>query len=200
MASVGDIIKGVIEYDAPNSSMPLNIFHWVLTSNGDTDLAVLEAVASWAENVWGGGWKALASASCNLVSVRLSKVAPDGTTLSDLGVAMVGLAGTIGSQVMPAAVCGYVMAPTLIPKIRAVKYVPGVAEGLVDDGAFTSTGQLALSALGLAMLAGIATTGHGMLNPGVLSRPLTQFVPLASAFAINSIPAYQRRRKQGVGI
>lgn len=102
---------------------------------------------------------------------------------------------------MPRGVAGLINAKTLDPDVSGKKYIPGLMENNADQGLW--------SAALVAILANFADdwltlfvggTSGATWVPSVWSP--TRSTPYAAAgdYIIPTIPAYQRRRKQGVGV
>lgn len=199
MAIVGDIVRLAVEYAAPNSSQALNVFWWVVTSSTITDPDLLDALEAWVQDNWGDVWATNGSDDYTLVGGTAQLINVDGTVKGNLGSFITNMAGGIISDMQSAAVSAFMMADTLEPKVRGKKYVPGVGETRIVDGALTAAGVTWLANLFTAWVTPI-TSGTTVLQPGVLSRSLLDFVTFGTAGgSITDIPAYQRRRKPDVG-
>ena len=126
-------------------------------------------------------------------------VSVSGLVQQNLGVRNINVAGDAPGTTIAAAVSAYLMATTLAPKGRGSKYIPGLAETQTSDGEWSPTALATLSQMLLAYLATINATGGTQLVPGISSRTAQQFLPFLAQGLVESIPAYQRRRKPGVG-
>lgn len=106
-----------------------------------------------------------------------------------------------GSDMNVHGVAGLVHAETVDPDVMAAKYLAGLGEGTTTDGIFTAA---VITAMGLFAIewmtpfVGVATGGD--FTPGVWSPTNLAFFDFGSSAIVNHIPAYQRRRKPGVGI
>lgn len=198
--SAGDILRVVLEYAFPGAGTALNVFHYIY-SGGDVDeTTVMDAIVEWAENEWGATWAGMASSTATLEGVRVEEVNVAGELLRDVGAELIGIVGTNGADVMPAAVSAYVQGYTNVPQVFGRKYVPGISEASIDNGTFTA-GQLAQLALLLLDYIDEINVGTGQnLFPGVLSKRENAFKSFTNVGLFNNLPAYQRRRKSGVGI
>ena len=194
-----DIIKTVVDYFYPGAGTALNIFYHKLFDAPQTDTDVLDALETFFDTEWGELWDEIASDQATLGNISAQIVSPTGVVLRDLGSRVINRVGTEVSQVMPAAVSGYMQAYTQTPQIRGSKYVPGIAETAVDNGQFNATATTNLVALLTQYLDNVLVTAGNNLVPGVLSDKVGDFVAFTDSGSINTIPAYQRRRKEGVG-
>lgn len=102
---------------------------------------------------------------------------------------------------MPRGVAGLINAKTSDPDVSGKKYLPGLLETNADDGLWSS----ALVAI-LANFAGdwltafVGASSSADWAPGIWSPTATNFFIATGTAIIPTIPAYQRRRKQGVGV
>lgn len=196
---VNSLIKLTLSYVYANASVANNVFIWSLGNLATEDVDVVDAIELWVTAFWGPAWQGIASSAAELVNGAVDVMNPDGTVAANLGIFPINLVGSDGAPVTSAAVSGYLLAQTELPKARGSKYLPGVSEGAIGNGEFTPAAIADLSAALLAYLANIQVVGAGKLFPGILSRTLGAFVPFNATGSVESIPAYQRRRKPYVG-
>lgn len=199
MTEIGEIIRTAVRYTAPGASEMLNIFHHVVADAATTDALVLEAIELWINADWGPDWADQAADQAELTDIQVDVVNNDGTVARSVGVALIGLAGTQGSSVLPAAASAYILLKTILPKIRGIKYIPAWSEDAQNDGEWDALALVNMAQLLLHYAAPIPVTGGASLTSGVLSTSLTAFQPFIGTGQIESLPAYQRRRKRGVG-
>lgn len=108
------------------------------------------------------------------------------------------MAGTYNNDPLPPGVAALVTFPTLVSKVRGRKFIPGFGEGNTTDGLFASSTLTDMSEYGAIIAAPFI--GASSALPWEFGVPLTGggFANFSSYIARN-VPAYQRRRKQGVG-
>lgn len=200
MADVGEILRVVAHYTVPGAGDCQNVFHYRVTGEDQTDADVVSFIDTFFTTIWGVAWRAMAATECELTTVDIDVVDVEGLVLRNIGVAVVNMLGTSAGGPMPPGVAGYVAGYTAIPKARGSKYAPGPSEALINEGEFTTTGQAALLGLAAALIATISTGSGAGLVAGVLSKKLAMFVAFEAISAYNTAPAYQRRRRAGVGI
>lgn len=200
MAVSGEIVRVALHYTQPNAGDCMNVFHFRLSGTVGDDESLLDNIGTgWAVS-WANIWKTIGASAAVLSHVDVDVVNTDGTVDRNIGSEILNVAGTVGGEVTSAAVSGYLLAYTPIPKARGSKYVPGMCEVGVSSGAFTTGAQAVLLQL-LALYLNVYVGSGGLrLNPGVLSLLLVEFVDFLASGAIETLPAYQRRRKAGVGI
>lgn len=200
MATAGEILRVALHYTMPEAGDCMNVFHFVLDGSVGTDAETDTAATNWIEDVWGARWALLACEDALLSHAEFDIINDDGTVARNIGAAILNIAGTVGGELLPAAAAAYIMAYTAIPKARGSKYIPGIAEADSVAGAL-SVGALADIALllGIFLTTYIDPTGVRFV-PGLLSKTLVRFVPFIASGLIDTLVAYQRRRKVGVGI
>jgi len=200
MANDGELFRATFHYQQPGSSAVQNVFHWRYDGTPTSNQAVADAIATWALDDWGARWQELAATDVELDSVEVFRVDFDGSPISALGTQFINSFGLRTSDMLTAAVSAFMQADTAVPGRRGRKYVPGLAEGNVNNGVLDAA-QLVDLALLLAEYVNLIPVGvSGVLTPGVVSRLLELFTEFLDAGSITDVPAYQRRRKPGVGI
>jgi hypothetical protein len=105
------------------------------------------------------------------------------------------------SEQSPRGVAGLVRLWTEDPDVQGKKYIPGTVEGNITDGLLDGAwlgAALAFAADWYLPFAG-GTTG-ATWTPGIWSVAQTAFKEGVDHIAASAIPAYQRRRKNNVGI
>lgn len=199
MASPGDIFRLTVNYSVPNASIPQNVFVWALEGSGVSDTEVKDALEAFFVDDVAPAWALLGSIACEMTHAVLDVLNNDGTINRALGSFVIGQAGVATGEVTSAAVSAFLMANTAVPKIKGKKYWPGLGEGKIDSGKMSTASVTAMGYLLIFYLATVTVVTGTTLAPGVLSRSLEYFVPFAASGLVNDIPAYQRRRKPGVG-
>lgn len=102
---------------------------------------------------------------------------------------------------LPRGVASFLKAPTTNPDVQGRKYLGGHAEDVLAQGVWTAGLIAALALFGGDWVTPLIGTLTGAtLTPGVWSVKLSQFFPFTAEVGVVTIPAYQRRRKRGVGI
>lgn len=200
MAEIGEIVRVVLHYSQPNAGDCQNVFHFLMTDDEPTDAGLLEGIADWVTDVWAPDWAAIASSVAILEYIDVDIVNVAGEVLRNIGGAIIDVNGDSVTQVTSAAVSAYLLAYTELPKQRGSKYLPGLSEDAVASGTINPAylGQLAI--LLADYLLDISIPDGGTIVAGILSKKLAEFIPFLASGAIEALPAYQRRRKAGVGI
>ena len=101
---------------------------------------------------------------------------------------------------LPRAVALLINCKTSDPDVNGKKYFPGLTEAANDDGSWSS--GILTTATGFAddwTDPFVGGTSGADWTPGVWSPTNTNFYYMSGAYIIPAEPAYQRRRKRGVG-
>jgi hypothetical protein len=114
-----------------------------------------------------------------------------------------GYAGADGAGLLPTGVAGLITLPTTRTKTRGRKFIPALTTTSTSGGHWTGGALTAFANAAQVMLARVTSTPlSGMLcEYTVVSMGVGSFATYDPTGArISAIPAYQRRRKEGVGI
>lgn len=110
-------------------------------------------------------------------------------------------APTEATSQLPRGVAVFMKAPTTDPDVQGRKYIGGTAEDDLINGLYTAGIIAALVLFGGDWITPfIGTLTAATFTPGVWSTKNKTFHPFENEVNISTIPAYQRRRKRGVGI
>lgn len=105
------------------------------------------------------------------------------------------------TEEMARGVAGLVRLWTTDPDVQGKKYVGGLSESALTDGLFNSGALTALLAFALDWYTPFVGGASGAtFTPGIWSVAGTVFKLALDHYAASAIPAYQRRRKRGVGV
>jgi len=195
----GEIMRATVRYSAPGASIAQNVFHWRLAGSGTDDTVASDKVLDWLENAWGPTWGALANNQAELDSVETSIVNDDGTLNRAVAFDIIGIAGLLMESVSPAGVAAYIALKTIVPRVGGSKYIPFLSEFVTADGLMTPQGLIDMAQLLLFYFDDLSLATGDSLETGVVSSKTIQFEPFLATADLDAIPAYQRRRKQGVG-
>lgn len=200
MAETGEILRTTARYSAPASSQMQNIFHHQVVGASVDDLEAANTINNWMTNDWAVDWAESAALSAELEDISVDVVNVDGTVVRAIAVYLIQQTGLLPSPVLPAANAAYILLKTIVPKIRGIKYIPGFSETAVDDGEWTSAAIVDMGFLLLDYAKTLEPMGAAELIPGVPAPSIGVFEPFLDTGILETIPAYQRRRKPGVGI
>ena len=109
--------------------------------------------------------------------------------------------GTNITDQIPRGAAGLLNLKTSDPDVNGKKYIGGIAEDRITDGLFTGTCITDLIAYGVQWATDfVGSDTLADWAPGVWSPKNTAFYDAGLVIIIPTIPAYQRRRKRGIGI
>jgi hypothetical protein len=201
MAVNGEIMRVDVEYSVPGSSQVLNVFHWRIEDSVPDD-EVLEDWEVWVTNEWGPAWADTAASSASIIAVAVRVMSSDGTVVRVVGASnLTPIDGDLGGEVQAAHVAGHIHAPTLLPRSRGRKFIPGIAESVLGAGGIFQTSVLT----NYVVLGGLWTTQYaGEISsadytPGLLRIAATSFQPFLGTVGFTDRPRSQRRRMGDVG-
>lgn len=109
-----------------------------------------------------------------------------------------GTAGHVLTDALPSGVAALITLDTGVKKTIGKKFYGGCAEAQTTDGEWESAMMLILNGL-MDYLFDTQTLNLHEWLPGSWNNVLNTFAPFIAGI-VRSIPAYQRRRKAGVGI
>ena len=198
----GSILKMVVSCLWTDGNIIQNVFNAVVTGAGapwDEADIVLDAI-SWAEdlffNLTGGTTNHLDGSQ-----VQVYEFDPQDQDWDEVGSGAFTWNPTGTGEQLPRGVAALINLRTLDPDVSGKKYVGGMVETNLDDGLWSSTILADLLSFAVDWYAGFVGTDSGAdWLPGVWSPKGTVFKTALPQVTIPAIPAYQRRRKRGVGI
>lgn len=199
MAEIGEIIRVAAFFTHPNGSVAQNVFIYEVQDAVVADADLLDDYQQWFFADWINDWQDIANDGCVCDYLEFDVLNGDGTVSRNIGPHDFDSAGVLTGEAASAGVAAYIQATSERTKSLGKKYLPGLDETMITDGKLNAT-AIAKLALLLAEYIEVVPVGtSAMLAPGVLSRVTQTFQEFTGAGYITDIPAYQRRRKPGVG-
>lgn len=103
---------------------------------------------------------------------------------------------------LPSGVAALITWNTYVSKVQGKKYFPGMSESRTTAGVWIAGILSHLASVAVAWISGFnaADDADTHFYPGVWSAKMLSFQSFGTAGQIPDVPAYQRRRKTGVGI
>lgn len=199
MAEIGEIIRSVVSYSHPNGGTMQNVFMHQVSGEAGDDSDIFTALTNEIELDWLDTWNNFASVVVEAFLIEVDVINPDGTVDRNLGLKNISVSGGQAGQVTASGVAAYTQAFTDKPKTRGRKFWPGLDELIISDGALDPLVVADLLVLAAKVVLEIEFGVQGQLISGVLARVLQEFEPFNGNVVTTDIPAYQRRRKEGVG-
>lgn len=195
--AAGDVIRCFAELSYNGQSQFGNVFHWQVdgAASGGTDAEFNTGAGAWLETIYGhiDGYMVNDALFEKLTYYNITQDRPAGVynwpTLDD---------GDSTGNALPEGVAGLVVLYTDVKRVVGKKYFGGLASAALEDRTWLGLALIALNQAANAMLSPFTAAGTDTVVHGIYRRNLGTFVQLRSAVA-RSVPAYQRRRKPGVG-
>jgi len=183
----------------PDGVVANNIFYFRTAFSEAQDLTdVLSAIEEWVE----AAYTTLIADTSDLVTFGETIVYEYDTVAmqwDNLGTATPAVTFTGISEMLPHGVAALVRAYSTQPRSIARKYLPGLVEEAQADGAWVATTLTALANFGNAWDNVKSISLGNELRPGVWSSKYGTIYLLSGDEVVLADPAYQRRRRPGVG-
>ena len=200
--SDGEVLRIVASLLWDHGGINQNVFNAVVTGGTPPfdDIDIVDDAEDWLDNMY-----------ANLVAQMTDNI--DGNEVSvykydsldddwdEVGSQAWTFNPTIGIEYLPMGVAGLVRLWTTDPDVQGKKYIGALTEQSVVDGLWGAgiiTALLAFAADWYTPFVGAAS--GATFTPGIWSVVGKVFVAGIDHVATSTIPAYQRRRKRGVGI
>lgn len=196
--SLGDILKIVIHFAAPEVETMLNVFTHKLTLplGGLSNTECMDLAESMLEDLYGKIQQDLA----NVITVVSAEVY-DLTKDALVGVCTPTITPGSITDTLPSGVAAVAVGKPATGRARARKFLPGENDSAVVGNMFIANPTARLVQWAAQWLAGYTKiTGGGIshLQSGIVHTKDGTFDDL-KATRVSTIPGYQRRRKPGVG-
>lgn len=196
----GDIIRAVFTWLLTNDDLAQNVFHFLVTSGSETDDAdTTSTLIDWFEDALGTAPVAVVN-DAELDAVDVYKWDATNDEFDPLtNETPCTFVGTDATEMMPHGISALLSRPTSDPRSTARTFLPGMSEGTQANGLWAAAHLTRLLDICDAMTDVATTTSGAVLTPGTFTLATETFNPVTGTFVVNSLPAYQRRRKPGVG-
>lgn len=196
----GTILRIVATLLFPDSVIAQNVFHSVVTTVGSYDEDdVVDDLGDYLQDVY-GEWDDLGDGGIAVDEYTVYEYDPIDQDFDEVGKGDVGLSGAVAGDMLPHAVCFLTQARTTDPDVNGRKYWGGLTELAQTEGLWlpvTATQMAILNAQWVSQHAGTLT--GATFTMGVWSPTRSNFFAFNGNTTTSLIPAYQRRRKPGVG-
>ena len=197
----GDIAKVDLHWQVGTIGFAANVFQCKLLQDSPHSLSDVDAatdMAAWMTGIV-GPMEPHVVVDVDITSASFYKKSGDDWNLiTDLPIVFV--PESIGDP-LPSGVAALITAYTYQSKTQGKKYFPGMSELAQTAGLWVAGVLAALANSGLAWISGFDSiadpTSHWY--PGVWSLKSLDFQSFSPVTIVRDVPAYQRRRKQGVG-
>lgn len=195
-------LRTTVSYGNLAGSVYQNVWNWLVTPDinpvAETDVLfdmkeVHEALYGKVNQLWSDDTRTdeMRHELWNPGTGKWDLYAIDGST---------NIPGTYAAQPLPGGICALVSASMAGGGRSARKFIGGLSEVASLGDRWTSATLVALIALNIQWYSSFTATNGLVFMPEVFSAVNGTFTPIVPAGHISVIPAYQRRRKPGVGI
>jgi len=195
----GDRIKVAQEINLPGSVIAVNVYYFEADFIADqTDPAVVNALEAWIEALYGQLGTPLSS-EVSLGEMRVYRATGVPVVWDLRGTGTPSVSFVNAADMLPHGVSFLSRAYTERSLTIGRKYVPGFTEEDQTDGDWTVPGLADMANFNVKWGTQHEISVNNTLNPSIYST-VTGFVyNLTNEFVLLAQPAYQRRRRPGVG-
>lgn len=198
---VNDILKVVATTVWTDGNIMQNVFNALIDGGGGPfdDGDIVDDAVAWMDNIY-LNITSDCSDELNGSQVQVYKYDSVDDDWDEVGTGAFTWDPSAAPDQLPRGVAGLVYARTTNPDVQGKKYIGGFTEAAVTDGLFTAnslTNLLAIAADWVLDFTG--GTSSAEWNPGVWSPTDLILYLMSEVVGAVAIPAYQRRRKRGVG-
>jgi len=197
----GDICKVDLRWQVLDIGFAANVFQAFLVQETPHDLSDVTAVtdmAAWITRIL-APMEPHVVVTCDVTNILVyKKVGPLWNFVSAAPIVFV--PESIGDP-LPSGVAALMTAYTDLSRVLGKKYIPGLAEPGQTAGVWIGAVLAAMADSADEWVTHFASLGDPLSEwyPGVYSLKATGFKIFTSEVIVRDIPAYQRRRKAGVG-
>lgn len=203
----GDIIKVVVNIEAPDLVVMQNVYYWQLDDSvpdSPSTAQILTALVTRLQAMY-------ETVDAQIVddylfddfsAERIEWNVDKWETVENLGEGLLDVAGESAGDAAPHGIAGVLTAQTARPQTRARKFIPGFAEGSMVDSTLNAAILTGLANFAIAWLTSQGVVGSAELVPVVVgqSGPSAGLIYFLISAGASAIAGYQRRRKPGVGM
>jgi hypothetical protein len=200
--NVGDVLRVVAVLSWLDGDILQNVYNTeILSGTGPfDDDDVIDDMVDWLDVMY-DNFVAQMSDEINGSECRVYVWDPVGADWDEVGINAFDFNPTNVGEQTARGVALLINAKSSDPDVSGKKYLGAFTEAAVSDGIFLS-GEVTRGALFAADWFGdfVGAATGATFDPGIWSPTEETFFPMGTTAIIPSIPAYQRRRKNGVGI
>lgn len=200
--TAGDILKVVATVVWLDGNLMQNVFAALIAGGGSPfdDGDVVDDAVSWVGLMF-AEVVGLISDECDGSQVQVYKYDSGDDDFDEVGTAPWTWNPTATDHQLPRGVAALLNAKTVDPDVQGKKYIGGFTEGGLVDGLWPGTTITDLATFGDEWVVPFTGAVSGAdWSPGVWSPKHTDIFLFSGQNIVPAIPAYQRRRKRGVGV
>jgi len=198
----GTILRMVVSLLWTDGNVMQNVFNAIVTGAGGPwdDDDIVEDAVSWAEDLY-YNLTARVSDEVDGSQVQVYEFDPGDVDWDEVGAQSFFWNPTNDAEELPRGVAGLINLKSIDPDVSGKKYIGGLTEGNAIAGLWEVNTLASMLSFGVDWYAPFVGTDSGAdWNPGIWSTKGPVFKLAGTTLIIPSIPAYQRRRKRGIGI
>ena len=197
-----DVMKVDLRWQVGSIGLAANVFQALCTQDNPhaySDVNVITDASGWLTRIL-APIEPHVVVNCELLDCNVYKKV--GPLWNLIGPAVPTFAPESIGDPLPSGVAALTTAYTYTSKVIGKKYWPGMSETAQTAGLWISGVLAALlqSAIEWATYFESTEGSTTMWHPGVGSLKMGNFQIFSPSVAVRDVPAYQRRRKQGVGV
>jgi hypothetical protein len=200
--SVGDILRVVATIAWDDGNIMQNVFNAEIVGTGGpfADEDIVDDAVAWVVNMW-VNIAGNVSDQANSSQVQVYKYDVVGDDWDEVGTGVWTQAFSQSLDQIPRGAAALLTARTTDPDVLGKKYIGGLCENSFDDGLVNVARLVELLALAADWITDFTGGTSGAdWDPGVWSVAGKVLLGFVDQIVASAIPAYQRRRKRGVGV
>lgn len=200
--AVNDILKVVASLIWSDGEINQNVFACQVTGGGGPfdDLDVVDDMLDWVENMY-ANMVTRGSDELDGSQIQVYKYDAVGDDFDEVGTNAWVFDPTSEAEQNPRGVAALITCQTTDPDVQGKKYLPGLTVDSLVDGLWSGVWlvqMLAFAADWVLPFVGAASSAD--FDPGIWSPTEKDIFLAVDSVSANGIPAYQRRRKNNVGV
>lgn len=197
----GTILRVVVSCLWTDGNLVQNIFNAVVTGGGapwDPEDIVADAL-TWADDMY-ANLTTFITNEMDGSQVQVYEYDPVDDDWDEVGSESFTWNPSQVGEFLPRGVAALLNVKSTDPDVSGKKYMAGICDTHLEEGLWTSTVLAGLLAFGIDWYTGFTGgTSGATWTPGIWSVVGTVLKAMVSTLIIPTIPAYQRRRKRGIG-
>lgn len=200
--AVGDILRVVAVLSWLDGDILQNVFNVKIDSGTGpfAEADVIDDLVDWLDNMY-ANFNGPMSDEINGSECRVYIWDTVGLDWDEVGIDAFVFDPVATMDQLPRGCALLINAKTTDPDVNGKKYLGGLTEGAVDDGLFTGTEVANAAAFAVDWFTDFTgAASAAVFDPGIWSPTQSAFFSMGGVAIIPAIPAYQRRRKNGIGI
>lgn len=198
----GDIVRVVATMVWLDGQLNQNVFNSVITGGGSpfADADIVDDALAWIAAIFANAVTSI-SDEIDGSQVQVYVYDPGDDDWDEVGSIGWTYNPSNAADQMPRGVAGLITTGTSDPDVQGKKYWGAFTENAAVDGLWVAAQLVTFLAMGDDWVAPFVGAVSGAdWTPGIWSPTRTNFFPSNENLIATSIPAYQRRRKQGYGV